>query len=106
MFHNLSYASQIQQLEKEIVASFSTWCITVVKSFHICPVGVRDEHKMHETIFKHVSKVTNDLHYNAMILQQMSAGDMFGGAIDEALCNYNGLVKSDLYCDWRKIFGI
>jgi len=41
-----------------------------------------------------------------MILQQMSAGDMFGEAIDEALCNYNGLVKSDLYCDWRKIFGI
>jgi len=80
--------------------------ITAVKSFHICPVGVRDDHKMHETIFKHVSKVTNDLHYNAMILQQMSAGDMFGGAIDEALCNYNGLVKSDLYCDWRKIFGI
>jgi hypothetical protein len=42
---------------------------------------------MHETIFKYMSKLTNDPHYNAMILQQMGADDMFGRAFDEALCN-------------------
>eukprot|EP00253_Pinus_taeda_P020070 PITA_20070 len=108
IFHNLRYGSQIRQLEKEI-SDFLQYhlpasmflevqnLITELKSLaHIYHSQSKDEGKLNETIFKHVSKLTNDAHENAMILQQMVADDdMFDGASDEPPCIYDGSFKPD-----------
>ena len=65
-----------------------------------------DESKMNETIFKNVSKLTNDPQQNVMILQQMGADNMFDGAPVEVPCNYVGLGMSDFAVGLEKKFEI
>jgi len=106
-FHSLRYGFQIRQLEKEI-SDFLHYQMPVnifleVKNLitelnnlrQVYEMGSMDESKMNETIFKQVSKLTNDPQQNAMMLQQMGADNMFDGALVEVPCNYNGLGKSE-----------
>jgi len=98
IFHNLRCASQIQQLEKEICGFFQYQVPThtLLDVTNLIP-GLKIFHHLYELgsgmntrcmkRSSNVSKLTNDPHYNAMILQQMGADDMFGRAFDEALCN-------------------
>nr|AAY78890.1 CC-NBS-LRR resistance-like protein [Pinus lambertiana] len=106
-FHSLRYGFQIRQLEGEI-SDFLRYQMPVnifleVKNLiaeltnlrQQYELGSMDESKMNETIFKHVSKLTNDPQQNAIILNQMGADNMFDGALVEVPCNHVGLGMSD-----------
>jgi len=106
IFLKLRYGTQIRQLEKEI-SDFLQYqmpasmfldvknLITELKSLgHLYDLR-SVESKMTETMFKHVSKLTNDPRENAMILQQMGSDDMFDEAFDESPCSFDGLGNSD-----------
>jgi len=106
-FPSLRYGFQIRQLEGEI-SDYLRYQMPVnifleVKNLiaeltnlrQQYELGSMDESKMNETIFKHVSKLTNDPQQNAMILQQMGADNTFDGALVEVPCNYVGLGMSD-----------
>ena len=113
IFLNVRYASQIHKLEKDISVFLQYMpvniflevknMITELKSLlHHYKSGLVDESNINETIFQHVSKLTNDPQENAMMLQQMGADDMFDGIFVDSPCNYNELEKPDFVVGLEK----
>lgn len=104
VFQKLRYASQIHQLEKEILDLVQyqmpvqlsldvTNLVTEIKRIRQLSEQSMDERMVNEAI---VAKLTNDPLKNAMMLQQMGSDDMLDGDLEEApACSYNGSVKSD-----------